>query len=98
MSGDNPLGGILSSMLGESATSQQAKLEEASKGAKDLTELVIKRKKAGTETHHPTQEADSPRTGDKKKLEFVEEVAEAGTDKKTKFAEDGEQTFDTKDT
>ncbi|KAL9611966.1 MAG: hypothetical protein Q9167_003406 [Letrouitia subvulpina] len=99
MSEDNPLSGILSSMLGESAISQQAKLEEASKGAKDLTELVVKRKKTGTEAHHSTQETNSPRTGDKKKFDFVEAEAEAGTGKKPKVAEeDGEQIFGTKDT
>jgi HAT1-interacting factor 1 len=40
-----PLGGILGSILGESAAEQQARIEEAKKGANDLTGLVRHKKR-----------------------------------------------------
>lgn len=47
----NPLGGILGSVLGESPAAQKARLEEATKDAKDLTGLIRHKK--------PRQEMDS---------------------------------------
>lgn len=40
----NPLGGILGAAFGQSAADVQARVEEASKNAKDLTGLVRKKK------------------------------------------------------
>lgn len=42
----NPLGGILGSILGESPAAQKARIEEAAKGANDLTGLVRKKQPA----------------------------------------------------
>lgn len=39
----NPLGGILGSILGESAVQQKARIEEATKSANDLTGLIRKK-------------------------------------------------------
>ena len=56
LDGSNPLAGILGSMLGESPAAQRARIEEASKGANDLTGLV-KKKKSAAEVSHTGSEA-----------------------------------------
>lgn len=66
----NPLSGILGSLLGESPSEQKTRLEEATRGARDLTGLVRRRKE---ETKAP----DGPETGNgkgKRKVGFVDDV------------------------
>ena len=90
MEGANPLSGILGSILGESDTTQKSRIEEASKGAKDLTGLV-KRKKASTApSPHPVASED-PKMNGKRKVEFDEEVIEVGTGKKAKLSDTEEE-------
>jgi HAT1-interacting factor 1 len=42
---ENPMSGILGAALGESAAEAQARIEEAKKGAKDLSGFVRKKEK-----------------------------------------------------
>ncbi|KAL9013646.1 MAG: hypothetical protein Q9173_001676 [Seirophora scorigena] len=81
-----PLGGILGSILRESPATQREKLTEASKGAKDLTNLV-KRKKLSVDIVSERPENESTKNGSKRKVEFVEEVVEVGTGKKAKLSD-----------
>ena len=43
--GSNPLGGILGSLLGETAAQQKARIADATKGANDLTGMIRHKKK-----------------------------------------------------
>lgn len=61
----NPLGGILGATLGESSTEAQARIEEASKKATDLTGLVRKKK--------PKDEAAPAESNGKRKAEDAPE-------------------------
>ncbi|KAL8659493.1 MAG: hypothetical protein Q9226_000386 [Calogaya cf. arnoldii] len=85
-----PWGGILSSMLGESPAAQTLRLDEASKGAKDLSNLV-KRKKPSPDTATITGEEDVSKTNGKRKVEFVEEVVEVDTGKKARLSDGNEE-------
>ena len=90
LDGSNPLSGILGSILGESPAAQKSRLEEASKEAKDLTNLV-KRKKASN-VPSPQPAADDPaKTNGKRKVEFDEETVEVGTGKKAKLEDGGQE-------
>lgn len=60
--GSNSLGGILGSLLGESAADQKARIEEVTKGANDLTGLIRHKKKS--------QVSDAPV---KRKVEAVDD-------------------------
>ena len=82
--GSNPLSGILGSLLGESPAEQQTRLEEAKKGATDLTGLVRRKKPAEAATAAET----SVNGGGKRKVEFAEEVEEVGTAKKTRVEDE----------
>ncbi|KAI4156092.1 MAG: hypothetical protein LQ341_000067 [Variospora aurantia] len=81
-----PSGGFLGSILGESPATQREKLTEASRGAKDLSNLV-KRKKLSIDVVSELAENDSTKDGSKRKVEFVEEVVEVGTGKKAKLSD-----------
>ncbi|KAL8953510.1 MAG: hypothetical protein Q9222_000657 [Ikaeria aurantiellina] len=83
--GATRLGGILGSLLGESSAMRQERLDEASKDAKDLTNLV-KRRKPPAHSASITEEANG-QTGSKRKVEFAEEIVEVGTGKKAKLAD-----------
>lgn len=63
----NPMSGILGAALGESPAEQHARIEEAKKGANDLTGLV-RRKKA------PKAEDDSSANGKRKAEDNAEKV------------------------
>lgn len=80
------MGGILGSIFGESPATQREKLTEASKGAKDLTNLV-KRKKPSLDIVSQRPENESTKNSSKRKVEFVEEVVEVGTGKKAKLSD-----------
>ncbi|KAI9812623.1 MAG: hypothetical protein M1827_004612 [Pycnora praestabilis] len=86
---DNPLGGILGSLLGESPAAQKARLEEASKSAKDLTGLVRRKKPTG-EAGTPVSTVNSNGDG-KRKVEFADETEEVGTGKKVKIEDAAEE-------
>lgn len=67
--GSNPLGGILGSLLGESAAEQKTRIAEATKGANDLTGMVRK-KPAKAEGVAAAAPAQTPVTSSgKRKLE-----------------------------
>ena len=82
--GANPLSGILGSILGETPEARRARLEEASKGANDLTNLVKRKKPAKVEKQRGDQEVVPMHIG-KRKVEFAEEVEEVGTGKKARI-------------
>lgn len=88
--GSNPLSGILGSILGESPAAQKARLEEASKDAKDLTNLVKRRKPAGGEVSRAS-EPPSIRSNGKRKVGFGDEVEEVGIGKKAKTSDRAEK-------
>ncbi|KAL8805510.1 MAG: hypothetical protein Q9223_004853 [Gallowayella weberi] len=89
--GITPLSGILGSLLGESPAAQEARLDEASKGAKDLSEFVKRKKHTPNATSETTKE-DPAKINGKRKVEFVEEVVEVGTGKKARLADNDEET------
>ncbi|KAL9005066.1 MAG: hypothetical protein Q9188_002139 [Gyalolechia gomerana] len=84
------LGGILGSILGESPAAQREKLDEASKGAKDLSNLV-KRKKPTPSVVPEMADDDYVKSNGKRKVEFVEEVVEVGTGKKVRLSDGDEE-------
>ncbi|MCJ1395143.1 hypothetical protein MMC18_008024 [Xylographa bjoerkii] len=57
--GATPLSGILGSILGESPEAQKARIEEASQGAQDLTNLVRKKKSAKSDAEPVLTEAST---------------------------------------
>ena len=88
--GSNPLAGILGSMLGEPPAAQNARIEEATKGANDLTSLV-KKKKPTTLDAQRTFESEAVQSNGKRKVDFDEEKEGAGMGKKARIevAEEG---------
>lgn len=77
-------------MLGESPAAQTLRLDEASKGAKDLSDLV-KRKKPIADMTPTAGEEDVSKANGKRKVEFVEEVVEVGTGKKARLSDGNEE-------
>jgi len=68
--GSNPLVGILGSLLGESTAQQKSRIEEATKGANDLTGMVRKKK--------PATSAKPAEASTKRKLEDDDEEGANG--------------------
>ena len=85
--GSNPLSGILGSILGESPAAQKARLEEVSKGAKDLSNLVVKRKKPAEGEASKVSEPDRTQSNGKRKADFRDKVEEVGTVKREKISD-----------
>ena len=83
------LGGILGSILGESADVQKARIEQVTKGANDLTGLVKRKRPTSGETSDPAQDSNV-NSSNKRKVGFVEEVEELGTGKKAKVEDDSD--------
>jgi len=81
--GANSLSGILGSILGESPAAQQARIEEATKGAHDLTNLV-KRRKPTSDGRQDVARNTAVNGSGKRKVEFTDDVEEVGTGKKVK--------------
>ena len=72
-------------MLGESPAAQKARIEQASKGAHDLTGLVKKKKQAPDDAPKNTGVEGLQSNGNgKRKVEFEGETMEAGTGKKVR--------------
>ena len=88
--GENPLSGILGSILGESPEAQKARIEEASKGANDLTQLVKRKKPAHSETLTASRAAPM-KGGGKRKANFEEETPGWGSAKKAKGTDGSDQ-------
>lgn len=84
--GSDPLTGILGSILGQSPEGQQARLEEALKGAQDLSNLVRRKRPAESERSKPTDRLCNPSSG-KRKTDFAEEADEVGTGKKARISD-----------
>ena len=80
-----PLGGILGSILGDSPAAQATRLDEASKEAKDLTDLV-KRKKSADNKSPKNAGNDIDKVNGRRNVEFVEKVDEAGSRKRAKIS------------
>lgn len=78
----NPMGGILGATLGESPAEAQARIEEAKKGATDLTGLVRRKAKAPEAAN-----GSSGVTNGKRKAEDAEEPET----KKAKVEDDPEE-------
>jgi HAT1-interacting factor 1 len=80
---DNPMSGILGAALGESPAQAQARIDEAKKGAKDLSGLVRKKEKKPEPEPEPEtngkRKADDPAEGtdEAKKAKVEDTPAEA---------------------
>lgn len=61
----NVVGGILGSLMGESTAVQKARLHDASEGAKDLTNLIKKRKLVAEKRPHDTHSDLNTDSGEK---------------------------------
>jgi HAT1-interacting factor 1 len=77
----NPLGGILVSILGESKDEQRKRVDDATKGARDLTGLV-RRKKATDET-----EAGGSKVNGGKRKADAETAPQPVSDKRARVEE-----------
>ena len=73
-------------MLGESQAAQKARLEEASKGAKDLTDLIKRKKPAASEAPKVFEPRGIQSNG-KRKAEVIDEVGEVGIGKRKKICD-----------
>ena len=62
------------------------RLEEASKGATDLTSLIKRKKPAHSEASKDSELHGTQRNG-KRKVDFRDEVEEVGTGKKAKISD-----------
>ena len=91
LDGSNPLSGILGQILGESPAAQNARLEEASKTANDLTGMVKRKKPVDANRSPKTTEKATPQTNGKRKVDFAEDAEEVGTGKKVKIADGDEK-------
>ncbi|KAK4693953.1 HAT1-interacting factor 1, partial [Lecanoromycetidae sp. Uapishka_2] len=91
LDGSHPLSGILGQVLGESPEAQKKRIEEASKGANDLTGMVKKKKPAPTNEGSKAGETAVMQTNGKRKVDFAEEVEEVGTGKKVKVTDGDEE-------
>ena len=80
----HPLGGILGSTLGETPAAQEARLEEATEGAKDLTNLIKRRRpmEALILASNDTNQVDG-----KRKVDFNNDPKEAGSEKRARVSE-----------
>jgi HAT1-interacting factor 1 len=81
--GANPFGGILGSILGESPEAQKERLDEAAKGANDLTNLVRRKKPGHDDTGAWTNETSATSSG-KRKLDAADESEDLSRGKKAK--------------
>jgi len=82
MGGGNSMGGVLGTTLGETPEQAAARIEEAKKGANDLTGLVRRKEKKSAE---PTPE---PTNGTNGKRKAEEEPADEGDNAKKAKVED----------
>ena len=89
LNGPDPLDGILRSLLGKSPAAQKAGLDEASKGANDLTNLVKKKKRIDIELQGSPDCRPAQANG-KRKIELAGETEEeeVATGKKMKISKD----------
>lgn len=85
--GMHPLKGILGSILKDSPAVQKTKLEAASIGAADLTNLVKRKNATATRQLGPEIESIQLESNGKRKVGFVEEVVDVGTGKKAKLSD-----------
>jgi len=85
--GSNPLGGLLGSILGESAAQQKKRIEDATKGANDLTGMVRKKKIEPASSSAAAPVAASVEGGQGKRK--LDETTEAATNGKRAKIEDG---------
>ncbi|KAL9595822.1 MAG: hypothetical protein Q9219_006199 [cf. Caloplaca sp. 3 TL-2023] len=85
--GIDRLGGFLSSLVEDSPTAQRRKLDEASRGATDLSSLV-KRKKISPDMVTENTDGNNDKGDGKRKAEAGE--FKAGTEKKVKMLNDNE--------
>ena len=85
LDGSTPLSGILGSILGESPEEQKKRLEEASRGAKDLTNLVKRKKRSPS--HEVAVEQKPITTNGKRKADSLAEDETSVNGKKAKVEE-----------
>lgn len=85
------MAGILGQIFGETEAAKKARLEEASKGANDLSGLVKKKNVAPTGESLKTAENVVPQTNGKRKVDFSEEAEEVGTRKKVNITDGDEE-------
>lgn len=91
LDGSDAMAGILGQIFGETEAAKKARLEEASKGANDLSGLVKKKNVAPTGESLKTAENVVPQTNGKRKVDFSEEAEEVGTRKKVNITDGDEE-------
>ena len=84
LDGSDPLSGILGSVLGQSPAAQKAKIEEASKSANDLTNLVKRKKQSTPAPSAENATAQSIQGNGKRKADFDDAQEDSGAEKKVK--------------
>ena len=91
---ENFLGGILGSILGETPAQQKARIEEATKGANDLSGMIKKKKKPAAETANPDVSVEATETTTTTTTNGKRKAEDGGADygvksgKKVKFEDD----------
>jgi HAT1-interacting factor 1 len=80
--GNNPITGLLGSILGDSLATRKAKIEEASRNAHDVTGLVKKKKLESNEVSSQSDLGSKDNT--KRKLDFSGQ-SETGIEKKARI-------------
>ncbi len=91
MDASHPLSGILGEILGESPAARDARLEEANRGANDLTGMVKRKKPTQEGEGSKAAEIEVPQTNGKRKVDFAEDTEEVGTGKKVKITDGDEE-------
>lgn len=85
--GVNPISGILGSILSESPAVQKTKLEAASIGAADLTNLVKRKTVATTKELDQAIEESALKRNAKRKFGCLEEAIDVGVGNRVKLPE-----------
>ena len=84
--GLSSMNGILGSILSESPAIQREKLEAASIGAADLTNLIKRRAATNFDESDQASTANTLRSNGKRKVGFVEEAVEVDVGKRAKLS------------
>lgn len=82
----HPLNGVLGSILGESPSAQNSRLEEASKTAVDLTNLIKRNKPITNDKDETPNNSNLTNSNGKRRSEFTDEKVDAGIEKKARLS------------
>lgn len=82
---DHSLKEVLGSIMGESSMVQNAKLEEVSRSAIDLTNLIKRNKSTCKSVDAGSTKVISTKSNEKRKIEFDDEIVNVSIGKKAKI-------------